>query len=164
MDLTTLATTLTALIGLTKTVGEGIMDEKVKAQAINLNDSIIDLQSAIFELQANNHTLLEQNRALGNEMAKLKEWQVEAAKYQLAELAPGVLVYAYQKNQDNTEPAHSLCPNCYQKQFKSLLQVKYKDSRGTHYFCPQCDIGLTDPVNRTPLDMPISIRRRDRGF
>ena len=149
MDITSALSTITALGELTKMVVGGKVDSEVKAKAAELNNAILTLQGTLFTLQSQNHELLKEKHEIEAKMVKLANWDKEAARYYLHELCAGVFVYALKPNEENPEPSHYLCPNCYQDHRKSILARAGKSHAGTKYACtnPTCNVVLVDHEN-----------------
>jgi len=114
------------------------IDNAVKAKAIELNFTIIELQSAIFDLQAKHQTVLDEKDNLKKQLMQKKQWKAEAAKYELKAVDSGVFVYALKREKGNTEPAHWLCTKCYQFEQKSVLQRTSKNPLAWIYTCFTC--------------------------
>jgi hypothetical protein len=66
--------------------------------------------------------LLGRVRELEEEKAKLEAWTAEKARYQLKSIRAGVTVYALKEGMEGGEESHYLCPTCYNRGQKSLLQ------------------------------------------
>lgn len=152
MDVTSALTTITAVGELAKLIVSGKVDSEVKAKAAELNNSILSLQGTLFALQSQNHELLESKHSLESKLVEISNWENQAFRYKFHELCPGVFVYTLKENQENSEPSHYICPNCYQEQRKSILTSTGKEHDGTHYLCknPTCNCKITDYQNYAP--------------
>ncbi len=153
MDVTAALSTITALGELTKLIVSGKIDAEVKSKAAELNNSILSLQGTMFSLQSQNQELLQAKHNLENKLVDISNWNKEASRYQLYELCPGVLVYALKENESSTEPAHYICPNCYEENRKSILQSEGIGYGGTKHVCsnPSCKSEFNDfNKRRTP--------------
>lgn len=146
MDVSAALGTITAIGELTKLVVSSKVDSEVKAKAAELNNSILSLQGTLFALQSQNQELLQDKNNLKNKLVEISNWNKEASRYQLIELCTGVFVYSLKKGQGNAEPAHYLCPSCYQSGKKSILQSEGKRIGGTKHFCvsPLCKSEFND--------------------
>ena len=146
MDVTTALSTITALGELTKLIVSGKVDSEVKAKAAELNNSILSLQGTLFSLQTQNQELLQAKHNLENQLVEISNWNKQASRYELHELCPGVFVYALKENENDSEPAHYICPNCYQENRRSILQSKQKHWSGTKHVCsnPSCNAEFND--------------------
>lgn len=152
MDLASTFATMQAIMEITKAVVNGKIDDQIREKATELNMSIITLQSTIFELQAENQTLLNTNRDLKDKLINLSSWEDQSSRYGLHELSAGVFVYTLKKEHEETEVAHHICPNCYQQQRRSILSVHKKSLVGLHYRCPNkaCGAEFTNFNGRAP--------------
>ncbi len=107
----------------------GIHDAGViRSKVIELQGEIISAQSSALAAQAAQSALLDRIRCLEQEVADLKEWNAEKQKYQLTEVGPGVLAFTLKPDSGSTEPAHSLCSNCYHDGHKAILQADKRSS------------------------------------
>jgi hypothetical protein len=111
----------------------------VRDKSIELNSAVIALQTAITGIQSQNYELLNENNRLKQQLIDLKNWETEAAQYELKEVDSGVFAYAFKSAPDSATPPHWLCANCYQNKEKSILQRGRKSGPlGTPLDCPRC--------------------------
>lgn len=112
-------------------------DAAVSAKALELNRVLIELTEQIFASQAQIAALLGRESELKAEVARLKDWSHDKERYELCMIAPGTFAYRVQQGMQGAEPMHYLCPHCYQKHVKSILQGGIKDH---HQFfqCLEC--------------------------
>lgn len=85
---------------------------------------LTDLSNANFGLIDAQRLLLEDTdtiRALEAEIVKLKDWNAEAQRYELADAGLGSVAYRLKPEEGMGEPAHWLCPNCFAESKKSFL-------------------------------------------
>jgi len=125
-------------LGLARTIKDIVDDAKLKTKSIELYDAIISLQSGIFSMQAENHTLLQEKNALEAQLMKIKNWDKEKAKYELVEIGTGVHVFSFKEENPPTKPPHYICPKCYYEEKQSILVALYIRSNGNAYGCPEC--------------------------
>ena len=90
--------------------------------ATSRNAAVIELQEKILSAQTEQADLVERVRELKKEVADLKAWDADKARYQLKNIQPGVTVYALKEGMENGELPHYLCPTCYQRGQRSILQ------------------------------------------
>jgi hypothetical protein len=97
--------------------------------AAMIQDKIIELQAKIpsaqqsaFAANVAQSALLERVRELETEVAEVKAWETEKQRYQLADVGLGSLAYVLKPEAQDAEPVHTICPGCYQKRKKSILQ------------------------------------------
>lgn len=113
-------------------------DSAVRQKAIELQSDIIALHTALSDAQTKYRVALEETDRLKQELVDLKNWEIDAAKYELVKFAEGTLVYAPKPDQLGTSPMHYLCPKCYVDKYKSILQKWKQTDSGWVYPCPQC--------------------------
>lgn len=126
--------------------------EVIKEKVIELNGEILAAQQSALATQRDQFTLLEEKRALEEEIAKLKAWDAQKQKYHLQNVRepnnPHGPAFAYTMKVDagTGEPMHSLCAKCFEERHKSILQQETRDPGMIKVlFCPRCsgEISLT---------------------
>jgi len=120
-----------------------------------MRSKIIDMQSLIMEAQGSaieaRDAHSEQVKRIGSleeEVADLKAWDGEKARYELKNMWKGAFVYALKADAQPPEPPHWLCVNCYQQRKKRLLQIAKWMAGTNHWMCPDCKgvIGVKDGI------------------
>ena len=61
----------------------------------------------------------------------LKDWAAEAERYEPVDVYIGTIAYMPKLGMENGEPAHWLCPNCFQQNQKSFLAHKGQTTNNT---------------------------------
>jgi hypothetical protein len=103
------------------------------------NGAVIELQSQILAAQEEQATLIQKVRDLEVEVARFDEWNVEKQRYELADVGNGVMAYRIKEDAQGAEPPHSICPDCYQRREKSLLQIVIRvPGRANVLTCQTC--------------------------
>jgi cell division protein FtsB len=130
----------------------GLRDSaKLLEKTVELNREIAAVQTALFEAQKEQATLVKTIDELEKEVAHLKAWDADKKRYQMEKLPPGVIVYTLK--QDMAEPGelpHSICPTCYHRGKKSPL---HSDQPGNGFYnltCYECGNTLTVGISRRP--------------
>jgi hypothetical protein len=101
----------------------GIRDAaKIQAKVIELQAEILSAQQSAFAANSAQTALLTHIRQLETEVAEAKAWDTEKQRYQLSDVGLGSLAYTLRPEAQGAEPAHAICPGCYQKGKKSILQ------------------------------------------
>jgi hypothetical protein len=103
---------------------------------LDFNTQVIELQGKIMAASAKYEELAKIKDEAVKKLVAYENWNKKAARYLLTELAPGILVYAQKPDVKNTEPPHYLCPYCFEKLKRSILQRPSADS--TNYVCHEC--------------------------
>jgi hypothetical protein len=143
------------------TVVETTSDHKTKEAIAGLQNGILDLQAKVYAAQAKYQELADAKREAEEKLRAIEKWESEAARYQLTELAPGILVYALRTDQLRGEPIHYICPHCFERKQKSILQRPSTDH--TNYVCHECKFD----AHPTPAPSPrfsVGTRRSSRDF
>lgn len=96
---------------------------EVQAKAIELNGLILNAQSDLFAANASQTALVQEVGELKDQIIRMKDWEAQKQRYQLAAPYPGCLVYALKKTMSGGEPPHYICTNCYESSKRSILQL-----------------------------------------
>lgn len=119
-----------------------IIEDRLKAVVGNL----IEAQVRVLEAQATISALLDSERELKRKIAEFEEWAAEKQRYELVGLVDGALAYAAKEAMRGPEPPHYLCPACFQRKEKSIMQGSVK--RGIKSLtCPVCELEVTELVD-----------------
>ncbi len=125
-----------SLIGLLP--GKAASDKLVQLQL-----QLADLSEKLAAAQVAGTARLERIRELEGQLEKLEDWDAEKQRYELVELYRGSLAYAVKEAVRGSEPPHYICPACYQKGEKSLLQGTSSTYGGNQLSCPVCGLEIT---------------------
>jgi Zn finger protein HypA/HybF involved in hydrogenase expression len=106
--------------------------------ATRRNAAVIELQEQILAAQQTQATLIETVGKLETEVARLKNWDADKARYELTELGPGVVALAIKEAMRNGEPIHRICANCATNGKKSYLQQHVHNTSVDRYKCNSC--------------------------
>ena len=110
----------------------------IQDKVIELQGVILAAQSDALTAQSDQFSLLDRVRQLETQMAELKAWDAEKQKYELTEITTGTFAYALKDAEQTSEPAHWICPNCFQHHQKSILQRGVIRHRRRIYHCHNC--------------------------
>lgn len=145
MDASTFAGIAASLSSAT-TVAKAMMgmkiDDEVRDAVSKLQSDLISAQSAALRGLAERAELLERLEAADQKIKGYTNWAEEADKYHLVEFPTGSQVYVRRAEHLNDEPSHKLCPNCFQKGQKSILQSTKGRNGGESVQCLNCDANL----------------------
>ncbi len=153
MDMTTISATLASLNIASKFIKnsiEKIKDDAVREKVTEILDSIIPLQANIVSLYESNLTLIKEKETLEKKIMEIEDWQKEASRYELKELASGVYVYCIKETAKSSEPNHYLCAKCYNDRNKTILQRTSHSHAGVHYVCHSCSSEIIDHSQAKP--------------
>ena len=123
---------------------KGILETKNEIEA---KGKLIKLQTALLEVQTNaisattaQFELLEQVRALEEQLKAFNNWGEQGQRYTL--VCPwhdAAQVYALRKANSDGEVPHFLCPNCFHGRQRVILnQVVTTANRYVSLACPSC--------------------------
>jgi hypothetical protein len=154
------ANSLTAAVNIAKALMDVRDATTIQAKVFELQRAIIDAQQSVFAANEERSGLIQQVNDLEKEQTCLKEWEAEKLRYELVEIAPGILAYAIRESMRGAEPFHYLCANCYTSGRKSFLQQQVRTPRLDRYKCTGCGEELSNDKDRGP----ISTHPRDRSL
>ena len=113
---------------------------KAQDEVIKLNTQILAAQTSALAANADQFALLQRVRQLETDIAHMKNWEAEKARYELHRFATGSFAYALKPSMSAGEPAHMLCANCYQQEKKRILQRQ----NHLYVFCLDCKAVVQD--------------------
>src|SRR5579864_1037972 len=67
---------------------------------------------------------------LEKEVAGFENWETEKQRYQLTDFGGNSFAYSLKPQAANGEPSHRICPNCYERGQKAILQFKFRAATG----------------------------------
>lgn len=110
-----------------------------------LQSAAIDLQASVFAVNEERTALLDRNRELEAEIARLKNWEAEKQRYELCQTSSiGNFAYRTKPEMRGLEPSHYLCASCFTDGKKSVLQAKPELRQRLRVFgCPRCHAEVT---------------------
>lgn len=111
----------------------GIRDEvKLNSAVIDLQNTIIDAQSKVLSAQQEHMEKDKVIETLEAQIKSLQDWSSERDNYQLVRMTfNGVHVYIPKTHSGRFETALKLCPSCFQKGNKSILQDNFPGTQAT---------------------------------
>src|ERR1043165_4290532 len=118
------------------------IDHEVRAKVAELQGEIISAQSAALSSLAERAALLSRVEELEAEIRAGRSWEAEASRYELQQFPAGPQAYALIPEKANGEPIHKLCPACFQKRKKSIMQPITAPGEGEVVDCPDCKLRL----------------------
>lgn len=120
------------------------VDSAVTEKAIELQGSIIALQTGILEMQVQLQNLTQEKLSLEKSLREALSWKSEDEKHELVTIAKGVHVIRAKDNHSNNKSDVWYCQSCWEKQIKSTFQYVTQDYGGTHYLCSTCKTKIYD--------------------
>ena len=147
-EIAALATTILNASKALKGLLESVEDAKARKIISEVQGQFIEIQSELLAIQANYQALAEAKRGVEAKLVTYEKWDSEASRYELKEIASGIVVYVLKSDNAHGEPSHWLCPACFQESKKSILQkprVDYLD-----YKCPRCQFHIVPTAQSMP--------------
>lgn len=119
------------------------VETEAKVRTVELMNAILSAQASALQAQEVQQALLKRIDTLEAELMRMKAWDDESQRYELADAGQGVLAYRIKAEVQPSEPPHWLCPNCYGEKKKSLLQPENRFPGRTQWLvCTRCHTEL----------------------
>jgi hypothetical protein len=155
-----MAAEILAGLGALKTAFDLAKGLKDIDDAARRNAAVIELQEKILAAQEAQSTLVKHIDELEAKVTGYENWETEKKRYALTDFGGNSFAYALKPEEANGEPAHRICPNCYEKRQKAILQFKFRAATGRDkWICNNCskefEFGHPAP--------PRTTSRSDRG-
>ncbi len=158
MDLGTIQATVTSLkaaFDIAKGISDLKTDTEVQAKVIELQQIILCAQESALRANTDQFELMNELKILREQLEGVNKWMEERNRYVLhkSNVTSGGVVYALLKSEAKTgEPAHFLCPECYELGGKSILMNSGSERAGfTKWVCNKCKLeiptGYRGPVS-----------------
>lgn len=149
---------LQAIQEIRETVKEG---DPVHVEIDKLNDFICGMKDAIDKVKDSYFSLSYEKMVLQDRLIKTKdkfiqtqeklkhlnEWKKIESKYQMVCFGEGIFLYG------SDDPIkHHICPNCFEKKEKSILQHEAITEGYKTFRCPNCNEGFQVPTSNDPIN------------
>lgn len=122
------------------------VDKKIAIS--DIVEKLLNVQEMALSIQAKTNGLEMENFELRKKLLEVDSWAQVESRYELKDLAPGSHVYGYKQNENNIESYHILCPSCFTKRKKSILQNYGLFDAGIRYVCHDCKFLIYDPSQK----------------
>lgn len=149
MDLGTIQATVTSLkaaFDVAKGISDLKTDAEVQAKVIELQQIILSAQESALRANADQFELMNELKILREQLEEIHKWSEEKNRYVLhkSNATSGGVVYALLKSESREgEPAHFLCPECYELGSKSILMNSSNErSSFTKWVCNKCKLEI----------------------
>lgn len=155
MDLSAL-TAISSSISAAKEIGTALLDirdaNKMATTVTELNQKIIEAQSALINLQPQFFSLFNELVDANKQLELLRSSLDERNKYKLFELSPGVFCYQLKISSDLTikdqDPVHYVCQPCLDNDgIKAVLVRGFKGMGEIVHKCPKCEFSYHEGWN-----------------
>ena len=93
----------------------------IQTKTFELTREIMAAQSYAMEAVAAQSALIDRIRELEASVASFEAWERQKDRYELKRYEPGVFLYDLKPSMANGEPAHCICPKCYEHKKRSIL-------------------------------------------
>ena len=152
------ATSVRAAVEITKAMKDVRDANVMQTKVFELTREIMAAQNYAMEAMSAQSTLLTRIRELEEKIAALETWNAEKSRYYLKSIQTGVTAYALKDGTEDGEEPHYLCPTCYNRGKKSILQKETQEvGRVPMQVCHECG---TELLERGVRHTPRTSRRR----
>ena len=130
---------LAAIPGLAKAgadIASASDEAKRNTQLIEFQKALINANALIASVQQQNASLLREKDDLEKQIMQLENWKTEKDRYIMVTVFNAATVYSLKESMSSGEPPHYICPVCYQRGHKTLLQPKKASTGFVHLYCP----------------------------
>lgn len=110
----------------------------ISGKVAELQAVILSAQSSAIEANSAQFAMIEEIRALKEEMARIKAWDSQKERYILTSPWAGAFIYSLKESLKESEPPHWICANCYEKGVRSILQERGNSKTGFREFFCSC--------------------------
>lgn len=132
-------TSLKAASDLGKSLLELRDTAKISATTVELLGKVAAATQLTLAAQAEQAALRTEVEDLKRQIVGFENWNSEKERYELKQLVRGFVAYVVKPSMRRGEPAHAICPNCYERRIKSILQSNGKTVVYDHAWnCPSC--------------------------
>ena len=102
--------------------GKGESDSRLR----ELHEAVVNGMGLLASAELEKTTLIKRNAELEAKLVSKEEWRAEKIRYALITPWRGGIAYALREIESKGEPAHWICPQCYERGEKSHLTA-YQD-------------------------------------
>jgi len=114
----------------------------LQEKTIELNSVIIAAQRDAMAAHTAQTDLVAEIRDLKEEITRMKNWEADKARYELADIGAGIVALAIKKAERGSEPFHRICADCATNGKKFYLQPVLSGPYYEKYKCHGCGIEL----------------------
>ena len=124
---------------------------QVQEKSVELGQIIVAAQSATLSAYADQTAMIEEVRALKEEIMRVKAWETQKQRYKLTSTwEGGGVAYALRESMASGEPPHLICTNCYESGRKSILNPISDSRLFISYACPVCESQIPTNYRGSP--------------
>lgn len=98
------------------------LNAETQLKLVELQQLIIAAQNDALSSQESQASLKRKIQELENKISTYDTWKQEEQRYELVDFGGGTFAYSLIESKAEGEPAHIICPSCFQNQQKSILQ------------------------------------------
>ena len=113
-----------------------------------LLQQLLNIQMGTLTLQEKYSALINEKDELANKLVQFEQWQKTESEYELQEIDSGKYAYSSKNSQQSKNPAHWLCPQCWEDRKKSILQEEHQYDGQVHYICHRCKFTIIIYVSK----------------
>lgn len=126
MDMSDIASGISSLktaIDIVKALRGSSSAHDVEDRILDLKRALSDAYSSQLDAQQFQAAILARNAELEAKIMQLEQRAADSDRYELKTIGPGAVAYMLKPEMRGSEPPHWLCPTCFERGNKSVLQV-----------------------------------------
>lgn len=111
---------------------------------VTLQGHILEAQESLFAAQELQATSAKRIADLEAQIMRMKDWSSERERYELVAVSSGAFFYMEKAGMRSGQPAHWLCPSCFEGGKKSIMQRQGKQGDLERpWTCSTCKLSVT---------------------
>jgi hypothetical protein len=123
-------------------------DVEIKQAVSKVLETLLSVQSDALTKQQELSLFIKEKDNLEKKLMEFENWEKTASQYKLVSMGIGNLVYVTNDVSQSTVPKHYICPNCYEKRKRSILQPTRDDDYWFNTKCLEHDCNFSLSVKR----------------
>jgi hypothetical protein len=125
---------------------KGVVEQAKIAAAIHeISAKLMSANASALQLMELNSALQKRVLELEQKAAEAKNWEAQASKYKVAEIATGVFAMVTDRGMCDLQSAVKLCHRCFQRKQTSILQADGDQTHSVTLRCAECMSDLRFP-------------------
>lgn len=133
-------------LDIAKTIKDVRDEAVIAAKVSDLTALMLDAQAHATAAYARETDLAQRVRELEAQVASFEKWETEKERYEFQRVGGGIFAYRLKESEHAVEPAHYICPKCYEDRKKMVFQFTQTYDAGPVHKCPECDLKMVLPI------------------
>ncbi|MCZ8171256.1 MAG: hypothetical protein O9272_05905, partial [Brevundimonas sp.] len=127
---------------------------------VDLTRHILEAQQALMAASSAQADAAQAIKNLEQRLMEFENWEAERKRYELADTGKGSVAYRLREGMEAGEPAHWLCPHCFEKRKKSIMKHEtIPQGRANILVCHPCGLEVVTSGVRFDRQPSVQIPR-----